>query len=157
MNTNNPAFLICSALIRLGTRMATGFDQRFSDLGISQAQFRIMLAIKNHRDSRGVSPSTLANQLLIERGTMSVLSNRLVENGWLDRMPGENRRSLRLSLTSKGRKLLDKVFPRSIDLADQLLVGFSRNQLDLIQTFLHQVETKVRENDINYRKEQNTH
>jgi DNA-binding MarR family transcriptional regulator len=154
MKTNDQPFLICSALIRLGTRMATGFDQRFSDLGISQAQFRIMLAIKDQGDSRGVSPSTLANQLLIERGTMSVLSNRLVEKGWLERTPGENRRSLRLGLTSKGRKLLEKVFPRSIELADQLLADFSRKQLDLTQIFLHQVEVRLRENDNIYRKEQ---
>jgi DNA-binding MarR family transcriptional regulator len=146
--------LICSTLVRLGTRMATGFDQRFSDLDISQAQYRIMLAIDQQDGTNGVAPSTLADQLLIERGTMSVLSNRLVEKGWLERLPGENRRSLRLGLTSKGRKRLEKVFPRSVELADQLLADSSGEQLELFRTFLHQVETRLRDNDRNYRKEQ---
>jgi DNA-binding MarR family transcriptional regulator len=154
MKTNTQTLMLCSALVRLGTRIATGFDQRFSALDISQAQYRIMLAIDQQDGSNGVTPSTLADQLLIERGTMSVLSNRLVEKGWLERTPGENRRSLRLGLTSKGRRVLEKVFPRSIELADQLLTDFSRKQLDLIQIFLHQVEVRLRENDNIYRKEQ---
>ncbi len=154
MQMDDKALLICSALVRLGTRIATGFDQRFSDLDVSQAQYRIMLGIKNYANSAGVAPSTLANQLLIERGTMSVLSNRMVDRGWLERLPGENRRSLRLRLTSKGRKLLEKVVPRSIELADQLLAEFSPRQLDLIQTYLHQIEDRLRENDKKYREEQ---
>jgi DNA-binding MarR family transcriptional regulator len=89
--------------------MATGFDQHFADLGITQAQFRILLAVWEQGGAEGIAPSVLAHHLLIERGTISVLTNRMVERGWLARRPGENRRTFRLTLTQTGRQLLEKV------------------------------------------------
>ena len=67
--------------------MATVFDQKFARFGLTQAQFRVLLAIcEAGRD--GIAPSTLAAQLLIERATVSVLTTRLVERGWLARTAG---------------------------------------------------------------------
>jgi hypothetical protein len=71
--------------------MATGFDQHFATLGITQSQFRVLLAVWEQGGSEGIAPSVLADHLLIERGTVSVLTNRMMEIGWLARRPGENR------------------------------------------------------------------
>ena len=79
---------VCTALMRIGTRMATGFDQHFAELGITQAQFRILLAVWELGGTDGIAPSVLANHLLIERGTISILTNRMIERGWLVRKPG---------------------------------------------------------------------
>ena len=65
---------LCTALMRIGTRLATVFDQRFSRFGLTQAQFRLLLAICEAGDA-GVTPSALADQLLIERAAVSVLTN----------------------------------------------------------------------------------
>src|SRR5687768_15250257 len=97
---------ICTALMRIGTRMATGFDQHFADLGSTQAQFRSLLAVWKQGGAEGIAPSVLADHLLIGRGTISILTNRMVERGWLARKPGENRRTYRLTLTAKSRQLL---------------------------------------------------
>jgi DNA-binding MarR family transcriptional regulator len=103
--------------------MATGFDQHFAEMGITQTQFRILLAVWEQGGPEGIAPSALANYLLIERGTTSILTNRMVELGWLARRPGENRRTHRLTLTPTSRKLVKKVIPLAVDLADQTLSG----------------------------------
>ena len=124
--------------------MATGFDQHFAELGITQAQFRILLAVWEQGDVEGVAPSVLADYLLIERGTISVLTNRMVERGWLTREPGENRRTHRLTLTATGRQLLVTVIPRAVELADHTLSGISPTQLRQMRANLELIETTLR-------------
>ena len=135
---------ICTALMRIGTRMATGFDQRFAEPGITQAQFRILLAVWEQGGAEGIAPSALASHLLIERGTISILTSRMVEQGWLERQPGENRRTFRLTLTPTGRQLLDKVIPLAIELADHTLSGISPTQLRQMRSNLDLIEAGLR-------------
>lgn len=124
--------------------MATGFDQHFAELGITQAQFRILLAVWEKGGTEGIAPSVLAEYLLIERGTISILTNRMVEKGWLARQPGENRRTYDLTLTSTGKQLLDQVIPRAVDLANHTLSGISRDQLQQMRESLELIETRLR-------------
>ena len=135
---------ICTALMRIGTRMATGFDQHFAELGITQAQFRILLAVWEQGGAEGIAPSALANHLLIERGTTSVLTHQMVKRGWLVRKPGENRRTYRLTLTSTGRQLLDKVIPLAVELADHTLSGISPTELHQMRANLELIESRLR-------------
>lgn len=144
MNNELLTSWICTALMRIGTRMATGFDQHFAELGITQAQFRILLAVWEQGGAEGIAPSALATHLLIERGTISILTNRMVERGWLARHPGENRRTYRLTLTPTSRQLLKKVIPRAVELADHTLFGISPTQLRQMRANLELIESRLR-------------
>jgi DNA-binding MarR family transcriptional regulator len=135
---------ICTALMRIGTRMATGFDQHFAEFGITQAQFRILLAVWKEGGAEGIAPSVLAHHLLIERGTISILTNRMIERGWLERQPGENRRTYRLTLARAGTQLLDKVIPLAVELADHTLSGISTTQLRQLRANLQLIESRLR-------------
>ena len=135
---------ICTALMRIGTRMATGFDQHFAQFGITQAQFRILLTVWGLGGAEGIAPSVLAQHLLIERGTISILTHRMIELGWLRRQPGENRRTYRLRLTRAGRQLLDKVIPLAVELADHTLSGISPTQLRQMRKNLELIEASLR-------------
>jgi len=124
--------------------MATGFDKHFAQLGITQAQFRVLLAVWQKSSEDGITPSALADYLLIERGTVSILTNQMVEQGWLTRKPGKNRRTYWLALTEAGSQLLQKVIPRAITLADHTLSGISQEQLHQMRTNLELIEIKLR-------------
>ena len=136
--------LLCTALMRLGTRMASIFDQKFSRFGLTQAQFRVLLAVWKS-DEDGVAPSVLADRLLIERATVSVLTTRLVERGWLARRPGENRRTFLLSLTAEGKARLQEALPQATALADETLAGFGREELQGTLALLEHLEAHLRE------------
>lgn len=135
---------VCTALMRIGTHMASGFDQYFSELKVTQAQFRLLLAAWTQGGREGVTPSALADYLLIERSSVSVLSQGLVERGWLQRLPGENRRSHRLALTASGGRTLERVAPLALDLAADTLANFSPAQLKALLKNLEQIETRLR-------------
>jgi DNA-binding MarR family transcriptional regulator len=132
------------ALMRLGTRMATVFDQRFAALGITQAQFRTLLAIWELGGEQGVAPSVLAEHLLLERATVTVLTTRLVEMDLLARAPGTNRRTFRLVLTAAGGEKLRQVIPAAVDLAQQTLQGVSQDDMAGLEGLLTTIEARVR-------------
>jgi len=124
--------------------MATHFDQHFADGGITQAQFRVLLAIGD-AEAAGIAPSALAEHLLIERATISVLTNRLVERGLLRRLPGENRRTFNLALTDEGVTLLHQLVPAAITLADDTLRGVAPEEQREMQRLLAVIERHLRE------------
>jgi DNA-binding MarR family transcriptional regulator len=138
---------LCTALMRIGTRMATVFDQHFDAFGITQAQFRVLLAVWDQGGGEGIAPSVLADQLLIERATVSVLTTRLVARGWLERRPGENRRTFRLALTETGRVRLQEVLPHAVALADETMNGFGGEELRAALTLLEKLEARLRERE----------
>ncbi len=135
---------LCTALMRIGTRMATGFDQHFSTLGLSQAQFRFLLAVWEEGGPEGIAPSVLAEHLLVERATVSVLSTVLVDRGLIERRPGENRRSHRLALTAQGGALLQRAVPRAVSLADYTLATIDPAQLLALRDQLDLIEARLR-------------
>lgn len=133
--------------MRIGTRMAGGFDQHFARLGITQAQFRTLLAVREQGGIAGITPSALADHLLIERATVSVLTGRMVDRGWLARKAGENRRTFRLVLTATGKRLLTTLIPRAVELAEQTLSDIPRGQLRQMRASLELVEARLRASD----------
>ncbi len=145
MNDEKLAPPLCTALMRIGTRMAAVFDRHFESLGITQAQFRLLLALWKEGGENGLAPSVLADHLLIERATVSVLTQRLVSRGLLTRRPGENRRTHNLALTETGRALLFQVVPHATMLAEDTLRGISPANLHQMQTMLDTVEDQLRD------------
>ena len=123
--------------------MATIFDQHFAEHRITQAQFRVLLAVENGGPA-GIAPSILADTLLIERATVSVLTSRLVERGLLARQPGENRRTFNLALTGEGASLLHRIIPAAIALADRTLIGLDKTQLQELRVQLETLEAHLR-------------
>ena len=138
-----PSYL-CTALMRIGTRMAAGFDHHLAPHGITQAQFRVLLAVWEQGGAEGIAPSVLADYLLIERATVSVLTSRMVERGWLERAPGENRRTFRLVLTGLGGQILQEMAPRAIALANHTLSGITAEDLRRMLGNLEGVEARLR-------------
>lgn len=136
---------ICLTMMRLGSRMAARFDEEFAEQGITQAQFRMLLAIHFEGGAEGIAPGVLADHLLIERATVSALAARLCERGLLARMPGKNRRTHNLIVTPEGREVLGRVAPRAVALSRHVLAGMTPNGLQSLKRALETLEARIRE------------
>ncbi|MBB6050673.1 MarR family winged helix-turn-helix transcriptional regulator [Armatimonas rosea] len=136
---------VCLALMRVGTRMAVGFDQHFAHFGITQAQFRLLIAVWNCGGTSGATSSALAEYLFLERATVSVMINRLLGEGLLAKLPGENRRSYKLTLTEKSGNLLRSLGPEATALADTTLSSFSAQELQQLEAHLKALEKRLRD------------
>ena len=138
---------VCLALMRLGTKIASGFDQHFRTLNLTQAQFRLLLTIWEKGNADGITPSQLASELLLERSSVSTLVEVLVGRGWIVRQPGENRRSYQLVLTPQGGQVLQQAIPSAVSLADYILSELGPGELLQLRDLLSQVEVRLRDYD----------
>lgn len=136
---------VCLALMRVGTRMAVGFDQNFAHFGITQAQFRLLIAVWNCGGRDGATPSALADYLFLERATVSVMINKLLGEGLLAKLPGENRRSYKLTLTEKSGALMRSMGPEATALADTTLAAFTQQELHQLEAHLKALEQRLRQ------------
>ena len=124
--------------------MATGFDRKFEEQGMTQALFRTLLAVWEAGGTEGISPSVLAEHLLLERATVTVLTTRLVDRGMLARVPGENRRTFNLVLTEQGGETLDRLGKPAIALAEQTLEGIGAADIAHLYSLLQRIEDRLR-------------
>ena len=90
-------------LSSLGGRLFRGF-------GLTEAQFNVLFALKHK--TREVTQSDLGKRLVVSRASITSVLDRLEDKGLVRRktVPG-NRRIHHVSLTPKGRRLIDKVEP----------------------------------------------
>lgn len=131
--------------------MAAVFDSRFAPEGLTQAQFRTLLAIAE-AGKDGIAPSDLAAQLLIDRASVTSITARLQSEGWVERRPGENRRTHRLMVTAEGLTRMHRVTPHAITLADETLAEFDPEELRQFRALLEKLEAKVRATDLKRRE-----
>jgi DNA-binding MarR family transcriptional regulator len=74
-----------------------------ANLDLAMSQIRLLTAIQK---SPGAGVSELADYLDVSRAAVSRAVDRLVRRGLVDRVPGEDRREVDLSLTASGREAL---------------------------------------------------
>ncbi len=135
---------ICLALMRVGTRLASGFDAGFASHGLTQGQFRLLIAVANCEGSTGATPSALADYLFVERATVSVLIKRPLAKRLLVRRRGTDARSYRVSLTPAGWEALKAIKPHATASAATALAGIPTRELEALEKQLAAVEASLR-------------
>ena len=103
--------------------MTKRFDRRARELGLTRAQWRVLLRLRNRQ---GVNQSPLAELLGIEPITLARHIDRLQEKGWLERRADPNdRRVWLLYLDDSVQGVLDDMQEISDWNRDAALKGFS--------------------------------
>ncbi|MEN8128567.1 MAG: MarR family transcriptional regulator [Planctomycetota bacterium] len=87
---------------------AAGF---FAPYGLSDVQFNLMMLIKHHGGSEGLSQARLSEMMMVNRANTTGLVDRLEKADMVQRTAAEDRRYNMIRLTQKGQKLLDKSDP----------------------------------------------
>lgn len=124
--------------------MATVFDRRMAEFGLTQAQFRTLLTLHDE----ALSPTELAQRTLLERATTSLMAQRMVTAGWLQREAGENRRTHRLALTKPGREVLYAALAPANQLAEAAVAVLSPAELEQLEQLLARLESHLRQEEL---------
>ena len=115
--------------------MRKRFDRQARDLGLTRAQWRVMMFLRRHEGAR---QNELAALLEVENVTLGRHIDRLEESGWVERRPDpSDRRAWLLFLDEKSRPILDKLAVVLIETRETALKGFTTQERDnLIDTLL---------------------
>ena len=94
---------------RVYNRLERRLGQALAAHGVSLSQFDVLATLLH---GEGITQQDLAERLLVTKGNVVGLINRIEAAGWVERRPDpEDRRANRLYLTDAGRKILSEVFP----------------------------------------------
>ena len=83
----------------------------FADYDLTDVQFNLMMLIKHHGGTEGLSQARLSEMMMVNRANVTGLIDRLEKIGMVQRTAAEDRRYNMIQLTAKGKKLLDKADP----------------------------------------------
>jgi DNA-binding MarR family transcriptional regulator len=98
------------------------FAEKLAAQDISVAQWVVLRTLY---DSNGITLNEAATQVGVDKSSLSRMVERLVQKGLVSRSQGDDRRSVELTLTAAGKKLV----PQLAQLADENDAAFF-NTLD---------------------------
>jgi DNA-binding MarR family transcriptional regulator len=128
-------------IIRLRSALFATVDREVAPWGVSSAQAAILIYIAHGRGNRAAD---IARDYNYDTGSMTRMIDRLVKKGLLRRVRDEeDRRSVRLELTPKARKLTEKLPAVAARSLNRLLRGFSRGDLDDLKGLLDRMLANV--------------
>ncbi len=79
------------------------YEQYLNSMGLNTSYVYVMEVIK---DNGPCSLTKIAESLELERATVSNLLLRMERDGFINRMPGKERRSIEVHLTDQGKQIL---------------------------------------------------
>ena len=127
-------------------QMRNRFDRQARGLGLTRAQWRVMMFLRRHEGAR---QNELAALLEVENVTLGRHIDRLEESGWVERRPDPaDRRAWRLFLAAKSMPMLDKLAVFLIETRETALRGFSAKEREkLIETLIRMKTNLVNTGD----------
>jgi DNA-binding MarR family transcriptional regulator len=128
-------------LARTFTRIARKLDQLLEVHGLSIAQFEV-LATLGHEEN--ITQQELAERLLVTKGNVCGMIDRMEGNGWVQRRPDrEDRRANRLFLTGSGKRLLASSLPDQKRVLEAVFGVLQERELQSLFQVLGRLEDAV--------------
>jgi len=110
---------------------------------LTQAQFG---ALAHLSANDGISQQKLSDGLLVTKGNVCGLIDRLEERGLVVRQSDpEDRRSNRLVLTPQGRELIEQVIPKNEQFISDYMSVLSQDEQETLRSLLRRLDKSMME------------
>jgi MarR family transcriptional regulator, organic hydroperoxide resistance regulator len=127
---------------RVYNRMERGLGQALATHGLSLSQFDVLATLLH---GEGITQQELAERLLVSKGNVVGLIDRVGAAGWVERRPDpEDRRANRLYLTEAGRRILDQAWPGQVAQGRKIFGTLTEGELRLMHELLERLEQATR-------------
>ena len=125
----------------------TAFDQRLKPLGITRSQWWVLSNLDRDAGD-GFAQIELARLLDVGKVTLGGLIDRLEKNGLVLRIPDKvDRRSKRVQLSAKGRKLLARIERIGRDINREIMLGISAEEEEQLIRILTKMKRNLKAMD----------
>lgn len=134
---------VAGIVSRLTRSMTVALDRRLSDIGLSFAQYLVLVRLWRAKPAP-LSQSGLCIDLAIERSSLSILLQSLERAGLVRRQPEQDdRRRLTISLTAKGAALEAPVLEIVDAFEEALLADFTPAGRDELRAALEVLQGRA--------------
>ncbi len=134
--TDTSAMEVFGALLGASAELLSAINSSLARRGVSQARFRLLLRLRR-AGPRGLHPRELAENLRIERASVTGLVDGIERSGLAKRLPFEgDRRSIMVTLTPKGIRFIDSLAPERLRRVAELMSCLSEAERYTLTGFL---------------------
>lgn len=100
---------VVGRILRLGGLLERSVEDALQPFGLSLWQFDVLATLRRAGMPDGLSPTELMKEVMLSSGAMTNRIDKLETAGLVQRRPEPlDRRSVRIVLTSKGKRLIDR-------------------------------------------------
>ncbi|GIW03714.1 MAG: transcriptional regulator [Thermomicrobiales bacterium] len=135
-----PAVLAWLRLARIYHKLDRASAQHLRSCGLSVAQFDVIAHIGANE---GLSQQELAQALLVTKGNVCQLLDRLERQGLIERRPAGTGRANRLYLTEEGRRLHDLAVPAQEAMIASQLAGLTMDEQQALVRLLGKLDRSI--------------
>ncbi len=129
---------VFTTMLRVHARLERRIGESLAVHGLTLAQFDVLATLAH---GEGITQQELAERLLVTKGDVVGLIDRVSAAGWVERRPDpDDRRVNRLSLTDRGRTLLAQAWPSQIALIEAVFGVLTAGESHLLHEFLERLE-----------------
>ncbi|MFD9486940.1 MarR family winged helix-turn-helix transcriptional regulator [Streptomyces sp. NPDC059991] len=109
---------------RISRAMGDRIEKEYKRFGISRGEFDVLATLRRSGEPYTLSPRQLSATLMLTTGGMTGRLDKLENAGLLSRNPDPNdRRGLRVTLSDKGREIVDESVTAGLEMQHEVLDG----------------------------------
>ena len=133
------------ALLRAREAVMKKFIPSLRENGLSSQQWRVIRALN---EEEGLDITELANRCFLLMPSLSRIIQNLEKRNLVSRnqSSSDNRKSV-ISITAPGKKLFQKIAPKSVERYDLITEKFGYGKLELLYELLDELIEKIDEKD----------
>ncbi|WP_246451752.1 MarR family winged helix-turn-helix transcriptional regulator [Alkalicella caledoniensis] len=108
---------------------------------LTDTQFKTLIVLKRLKK---VSLKKLSEELSVSNSSLSIMLNKLVDDGWVHRaFDNTDRRSTFFSLTQKGNELIDAEVNQKLDVIAERILTVPDNEKQVIVDSINTLQTFI--------------
>lgn len=131
---------VVGRIMRLGREFHDEVNKLLRPHGISYSDFDVLATLRRHGTPFSLSPTELAQTVLLSSGAMTACLTRLEGADLIVRSDHvTDRRSRSAQLTQKGVALVEALIDQRFELAECKLSGFSRSEIASLENLLRRL------------------
>jgi DNA-binding MarR family transcriptional regulator len=120
-------------------------DRLLRPLGLTDAQFNILMLLKYQSESGRINQTQLGQMLLVNRSNVTGLVDRMEQAGWVERTAESGDRRVKMvQLTPSGRKLLERAEKAYYLRVDEIMGGLSANEVRQLCRLLERIRLQLK-------------
>ncbi len=124
-------------LARIYKFLGLGMTQTFTEHGLNAANFDVLATLRRSGPPYALSPNDLISSTMVTSGTMTNRIDQLTRVGLVERIKNpDDGRSVVVSLTKAGFKLIDAAVTDHVATQEQLTSGLSKDEQKRLNTLL---------------------
>lgn len=134
---NNIIFEAVNRLIKINWSHKAKIDGKVAEIGIHRTQHRILMYLA--KTGQLPSQKRLAECFGITPAAITGALQKLEADGYIERKLGEDNRFNEITITEKGRDVVEKTRSMFASVDEQLFQGFSKEEIAALSGYLERI------------------